>query len=158
MLIYELPIVLIVGGGWLYGLFKVKTTRATAIAFFLMLLAVGGFHHLIFSCIEVMPGAKGSYIPIGVNWLKHIFFGLFLVGGCILVFPKSGKVLVPASFISLVLYSFVYLQPTGCRSSENRSIAMVFPSRCLIAMSVYGITWRFSLTLMGEPVWLLFWF
>jgi predicted membrane-bound mannosyltransferase len=112
MLIYELPVVLIVGLCWFFGLFQVRTTRATAIAFFLMLLAVGGFHHLIFSGIEVMPGAKGTYIALSVNWLKYIFLGLFFVGGTILIFPKSGKVLVPVSFVSLVLYSFIYLHTT----------------------------------------------
>lgn len=108
MLVYELPAVLIVSFAWIWGLFRLSPSRITGVAFILMLLPVAAFQKLIFSGIEISPGPAGVYTPIAVPYLKTIFYWGGAIALAILLVPRSGRLLIPLSFLGLLVYSIRY--------------------------------------------------
>lgn len=109
LVLYEMPAVIIILAAWFAGLFRVKWTRSTGIAFLLMVLAVGAFHKLLFSNLYLRYPGILEPVPAGINYLKNIFIAGVLIGLITICFPKSGRVLAPLSFLGLVVYSVVFI-------------------------------------------------
>lgn len=103
MLVYELPSVLIVGGTWLFGLFCMRPSRSLSFALFLIIIAFAGFHQLIFQYSD------GAGNPINVPYLKNMILALAVVGGTTIAAPAAARILLPASFAGLLIYSISFL-------------------------------------------------
>ncbi len=105
LLIYETPAVLIISAVWFASLFRVRWTRTTGVAFLLMAVAAAVFHKLIFSGAETLLPGTTTPVPMNFDYLKH----LALIGGFLgvvtLLFPRSGRVILPVSLVSLLVYS-----------------------------------------------------
>ncbi len=107
ILVYELPAALIVLTAWIIGLFRVKWSHTTGVAFLLMIVAVGAFHKLLFSGLQVQTPGRGI-VDADVNYLKYIFFAGLACGVVTLLLPRAGRVLLPASLAALVIFSIGY--------------------------------------------------
>ncbi len=108
MLLYELPAVLLVTAAWFGGLFRLPSRRILGIAFFLMLIAVAGFHHMMFSGLQIEPLPGASLVAVNVPFLKKLILYGALIGAAILVLPRSARVLVPLGFFGLVGYAIAF--------------------------------------------------
>jgi len=107
MAIYEMPSVLIVFAAWVGGLCRARITRVTAMAFFLMIVAVGGFHKLLFSGLEV-KASDGTFTLLHIDYLKTLFLAGLALGVVTLAVPRAGRILAPIAFIGLVVFSLAY--------------------------------------------------
>lgn len=120
MVIYETPAVLIILGAWFIGLFRrgAEWTRTTGVAFIMMIVAFAAFHKLIFS--------GTTFEAIGpdyqVKWLKHLVLGGLVVGIVTIILPRSGRTLLPVSFVAMVAYSIAFLNSNNWSRALNSVI------------------------------------
>ncbi|MCC7392074.1 hypothetical protein IT571_06910 [Candidatus Sumerlaeota bacterium] len=103
--IYETPSLLLVLAVWVAGLFAKRTSRFGALAWFLFIIPVLAFHKLLFSGMEVMPDGGGALEPIGISYAKVIALAAAAIGVLSFALPKASRVLLPLSFLVLIVYS-----------------------------------------------------
>lgn len=122
MFVYEFPAVLVVLAAWFLGVFRLRWNRLTGFSFLLMIIAVGAFHKLMFSGIQVIPEGRGVPVDADVNFLKNIFFAGAIIGITTLLFPRSGRVLGPLSLFALIVYSIAYFSSAEWANLLNKPV------------------------------------
>lgn len=108
MVVYEMPSVLVVVAVWFAGLWRTSWSRLTSLAFFLIVVAVGGFHVLLFKGLQHLPADAIGLMPLRIDVLRNIFLGGALLGSVLFLVPRGGRMLFPAAFLALAGYLLFY--------------------------------------------------
>ncbi|MDX2177278.1 MAG: glycosyltransferase family 39 protein [Candidatus Sumerlaeia bacterium] len=113
LLVYELPVVLLVVGGWVYSLWRLRWTRTTALAFLLVAVAAAAFHKVTFSGLQALPPLENGVQLLEPQGLGIRYF-IYLIAGCaaawivVTAFPSSGRAVGPLWMLGLAGFSILY--------------------------------------------------
>ncbi len=97
LLVYELPLMLGVLGGWLIGASRIAWRRITPVSLLLAAGALAVFHVLFFFRID---NSMSYFMTIAI-WTA-------ILGFAIMAKPEMGRVLAPVALIAFIVYSAMY--------------------------------------------------